>query len=169
MTKKKANIYVKLRDIASCLNTSTSSLLKPHCKSLSELLVRALLYDTGFAGQIAGLFDCDTTSFLRAYFEYTLPYAVLYAPNENPLAIISKELSVSMAELCLQGGLHIAIALLMEQNSKLKEQGIKRLTRVSKSKAIFKTLISNNLTQITTDLALSLGCLEKKSQVREKE
>ncbi|CEI91679.1 hypothetical protein RMCBS344292_05962 [Rhizopus microsporus] len=159
----------KLRDIASCLNTSTSSLLKPHCKTLSELLVRALLYDTGFAGQIAGLFDCDTTSFLRAYFEYTLPYAALYAPNESPLAIISKELSVSMAELCLQGGLHIAIALLMEQNSKLKEQGIKRLTRVSKSKAIFKTLISNNLTQITTDLALSLGCLEKKSQVREME
>lgn len=169
MIKKKANIYVKLRDIASCLNTSTSSLLKPHCKTLSELLVRALLYDTDFAGQIAGLFDCDTTSFLRAYFEYTLPYAVLYAPNENPLAIISKELSVSMAELCLQGGLHIAIALLMEQNSKLKEQGIKRLMRVSKSKAIFKTLISNNLTQITTDLALSLGCLEKKSQVREME
>ncbi|ORE03351.1 hypothetical protein BCV72DRAFT_251923 [Rhizopus microsporus var. microsporus] len=165
---RRASLLIqKLKDIASCLNTSTSSLLKPHCKSLSELLVRALLYDTGFAGQIAGLFDCDTTSFLRAYFEYTLPYAVLYAPNENPLAIISKELSVSMAELCLQGGLHITIALLMEQNSKLKEQGIKRLTRVSKSKAIFKTLISNNLTQITTDLALSLGCLEKKSQAIE--
>lgn len=127
-----------------------------------------LPHDPNMSDAIANLLGYSTPQFLQAYKKYTLPYAVLRAPDNESLAAISISLSMTITSLCKTNASDIIIALLMEQDMEVKRQGKERIEQMTGSKAIIRTMKTNNQTQITTALALDLGLPDKRLQVKYK-
>ncbi|KAG1499681.1 hypothetical protein G6F47_004794 [Rhizopus delemar] len=165
--EKGFEIIAMLKDIASYINTDVQTLLKPHLQPISEVMVRMLPHDPNMSDAIANLLGYSTPQFLQAYKKYTLPYAVLRAPDNESLAAISISLSMTITSLCKTNASDIIIALLMEQDMEVKRQGKERIEQMTGSKAIIRTMKTNNQTQITTALALDLGLPDKRLQAIE--
>lgn len=137
-------------------NTDLLISCQPYIKEITEFVTRILVIDPGFAENVTQLFGFELPQFLSAFLEYALPYAIIHT-DDDTLSGISASLEIPLINLCKDGAFHIYAQLLMENDPQLKSQGYERLQKILKTKTMVKTLVKENATKITTELAMYLG------------
>ncbi|KAI7901832.1 uncharacterized protein BX663DRAFT_552745 [Cokeromyces recurvatus] len=148
----------QLRDISIYTRTIDMSVIcKAYMKDIVQFVTRMLVIDPALTENVTQLFGYQIPNFLSTYLNIALPFAVAYTEDDDALSGIAASLELSILSLCKSGAHYILVSLLMEKDANIKAYGYKRLQTIFANKSIVKTLISENLTKITTTLAMSLG------------
>lgn len=138
-------------------NADLLILCQSYMKEITEFVTRILIIDPEFAENVTQLFGFQIPQFLSAFLEYALPYAITRMNSDDALSGISASLEINIKNLCRDGAVHILVQLLMESDVQVKKHGYKRLQQITKEKDIVEKLARENVTKITTTLAMNLG------------
>ncbi|KAI9478821.1 MAG: hypothetical protein EXX96DRAFT_261034 [Benjaminiella poitrasii] len=148
----------QLKDISIYTQTSDMFVIcKPYMKDIVQFVTRILVVDPALAENITQLFGYQIPNFISAYLADALSFAIVHTEDDDVLSGVAACLELSILDLCKSGAHYILVSLLMETDNNVKENGYKRLQKIFSSKSIVRTLLNENLTKITTTLAMNLG------------
>ncbi|KAL9547885.1 hypothetical protein MBANPS3_005952 [Mucor bainieri] len=136
---------------------SFESVCMPHMKAIVEYTAKLLLKDPAMAASIIDHMGYPSANFFKHYLHFALPYAVLYASDEDALVGLCNVFEQTPIELVRQGATHILIATFLEPDTAIQEAGERRLDDLCGQRNVLKELVFDYRTSTVAAVAMSLG------------
>ncbi|GAN03386.1 serine/threonine-protein kinase atr-like [Mucor ambiguus] len=136
---------------------TVESMCRPHMKQITEYVTQLLLKDPAVATAIISRIGYEPSKFLKKYLHFALPYAVIYTQDQDALLGLCDVFDQSPIDLVRQGASHIAIAILLEEDSVIQHAGERRLVEICGEKDTLAYFVFDNRTSMIATVAMNLG------------